>query len=167
MGLSSLKYDLRLGVKQASDYLRGLWETKRTSMRMYQSTYRYFYHLTYFNYTNQLNNVLDRHFISAQFNSLGSKIRTFEYMLLEKNPSLLKYVRGNMQELEEENVRFNAWKEIAAPKVEYDPSKKRKKHWQSKWVERTAKALVDKARKRAGKKKQNYLQDRARRLKNR
>ena len=167
MGLSSLKYDLRLGVKQASDYLRELWETKRTSMRMYQSSYRYSYHLWYFNYTNQLKNVLDRHFISAQFNNMASKIRTFEYMLLEKNPSLLKYVRGNMQAIEEEQVRFFAWKEIAAPKEEYDPTKKRRKHWQSKWVERTAKALVDKARKRAGKKKQNYLQDRAQRLKNR
>lgn len=88
-------------------------------------------------------------------------------MLVEKNPGLLSFVRTNMTEIDEEIERFHAWKEIAVPKVVYDPSKKRKKQWVSKWVERTAKAMVDKARKRSGKKKQAYLQDRKQRIKNR
>lgn len=88
-------------------------------------------------------------------------------MLLEKSPNLLSFVRSSITEIDEEIDRFHAWKEIAAPKVVYDPSKKRRKHWVSKWVERTAKAMVDKARKRAGKKKHAYLQDRAKRIKNR
>jgi hypothetical protein len=88
-------------------------------------------------------------------------------MILEQNPQVLKTVRGWMQSMEEEASRFNNWKKMAAPKVDYESKMKKKRKWVAKWTEKASRFLVAKAKKRSGQKKQEYLQDRAKRIKNR
>jgi hypothetical protein len=153
LGLSSLKTDLRLSVKDASDYLRSLYQKKRTSMRFYNATSKYYVQLLKFNFETKLPNVLDRHFIVAQFHNLATRTRAFEYMLLEQNPNLLKTVRSQMNEMEDEIGRFKTWKEIAVPKEDYEVNMKKKRKWVTKWTEKASKMLVAKAQKRAGRKK--------------
>ena len=148
----------------ASKQVFAYWRANRALMRLYQTIFSYYWGLLLYNQTATFTNVLDRHHVLNQIFYAAEVYTAFQAelarnMLSPSEGSAAQYVSATEEELNSRIKGFYEWMHAVSANKKLDPTSKKKRKWDAQWKTRLTKNAD------TGKKKQLYLEYRAKMLK--
>lgn len=138
------------------------WRSNRALMRLYPTIFNYYWGYLLYNQTATFTNVLDRHHVLNQIFNAAETYTSFQAELsrsLGTEGNVAEFVSATEEELNSRIKAFYDWIHAVSANKKLDLTSKNKRKWDAQWKARLTKNAD------TGKKKQKYLEYRAKLLK--